>query len=186
MSDVYRKLRGTLRCLLSNLHDWELKNSVDYEDLPKVDQYALYQLATLVDTVEQGFESFQFYHFFQQVQQFVVVDLSNFYFDTAKDRLYVGYTRRSCQTVLASHLLCLVSAIAPVSPHMAEDVWQHLPFPYTSDSVSSTETVLGALWPKVDNSWQSFSNEDLKFWTTLMQDQDQDSIRGIGDLGCSI
>ncbi|CAM6086341.1 unnamed protein product [Calypogeia fissa] len=173
MSDVYRKLRGTLRYLLSNLHDWEPKNSVDYEDLPKVDQYALYQLATLVDTVEQSFESFQFYHFFQQVQRFVVVDLSNFYFDIAKDRLYVGgtdsYTRRSCQTVLAAHLLCLVRAIAPVLPHMAEDVWQHLPFPFTSDTVSSTETVFEALWPKVDDSWRSFSNEDLKFWTALLQ-----------------
>ncbi|CAM6007741.1 unnamed protein product [Sphagnum balticum] len=173
MSDVYRKLRGTLRYLLSNLHDWKPEeNSVAYNDLPAMDQYALFQLATVMDGIQDSFNNFQFYRFFQLLQRFVVVDLSNFYFDTAKDRLYVGgkdsYTRRSCQTVLAAHLLTLVRSIAPVLPHLAEDAWSHLPFVFYRDGGLQAETVFEAGWPSVDDKWHSFS-ERLTFWTTLLQ-----------------
>jgi isoleucyl-tRNA synthetase len=109
---------------------------------------------------------------YQLLQRFVVVDLSNFYFDTAKDRLYVGgkdsYTRRSCQTVLAAHLLTLVRSIAPVLPHLAEDAWSHLPFVFYRDGGLQAETVFEAGWPSVDDKWHSFS-ERLAFWTTLLQ-----------------
>ncbi|KAK3189686.1 hypothetical protein Dsin_029247 [Dipteronia sinensis] len=90
ISDIYRKLRGTLRYLLSNLHDWKVNNSVSYDDLPKIDQYALYQLENVVKNVQESYENYQFFKIFQIIQRFVIVDLSNFYFDVAKDRLYVG------------------------------------------------------------------------------------------------
>ncbi|KAJ7544291.1 hypothetical protein O6H91_09G072800 [Diphasiastrum complanatum] len=173
MSDVYRKLRGTLRYLLSNLHDWKLADRVQYEKLPMIDKYALFQLANIMEGIKDSFEKYQFYRFFQLTQKFVVVDLSNFYFDVAKDRLYVGgktsYTRRSCQTVLASHLLCLVRAIAPVLPHLAEDVWQHLPFQYLLEDGSKAETVFEALWPQINEEWKSFSKHDTALWSAILQ-----------------
>ncbi|KAG0613475.1 hypothetical protein M758_6G105600 [Ceratodon purpureus] len=174
MSEIYRKLRGTLRYLLSNLHDWKPEeNSVAYEDLPRLDKYALFQLASVMDGIEDSYNKFQFYRFFQLMQRFIVVDLSNFYFDTAKDRLYTGgkdsYTRRCCQTVLAAHLLCLMRGIAPVLPHLAEDAWSHLPFPFHQDDGSVTETVFEAAWPKVDEKWRSVSEEDLSLWNALLQ-----------------
>ncbi|MBA0846163.1 hypothetical protein Goarm_022886, partial [Gossypium armourianum] len=118
MSDVYRKLRGTLRYLLGNLHDWkfglltwQVENAVSYQELPMIDQHALFQLENVVKNIREGYENYQFFKIFQIIQRFVNVDLSNFYFDIAKDRLYVGgttsFTRRSCQTVLAAHLLSL-------------------------------------------------------------------------------
>ncbi|MBA0731651.1 hypothetical protein Golax_023319 [Gossypium laxum] len=118
MSDVYRKLRGTLRYLLGNLHDWkfglltwQVENAVSYQELPMIDRHALFQLENVVKNIREGYENYQFFKIFQIIQRFVNVDLSNFYFDIAKDRLYVGgttsFTRRSCQTVLAAHLLSL-------------------------------------------------------------------------------
>ncbi|PKA55411.1 Valine--tRNA ligase [Apostasia shenzhenica] len=91
MSDIYRKLRGTVRFLLSNLHDWKPEDSISYVDLPKIDQNALFQLENVARMTKAGYENYQFYKIFQVLQRFAIVDLSNFYFDVAKDRLYVGY-----------------------------------------------------------------------------------------------
>ncbi|KAK7842393.1 isoleucine--trna ligase [Quercus suber] len=131
MSDIYRKLRGTLRYLLANLHDWKI------------------------------------------IQRFVIVDLSNFYFDVAKDRLYVGgttsFTRRSCQTVLAAHLLSIARAIAPILPHLAEDVWQNLPFQYTMEDGSIAEFVFESRWPTLNETWLAFPTKEIDFWEKILE-----------------
>lgn len=169
LAGVYRKLRGTLRYLLANLHDWSADKAVSYEALPLLDKYALFQLAGLLDSIKTSFESHQFYRFFQCIQHYVVVDLSNFYLDVAKDRLYVGgtnsFTRRSCQTVLAAQLLCLVRAVAPVLPHLAEDAWQHLSFA----APGGEETVFEAGWPTIQEAWGSLPEEEVAVWPTLLR-----------------
>ncbi|KAB1213992.1 Isoleucine--tRNA ligase [Morella rubra] len=91
MSDIYRKLRGTLRYLLANLHDWRADYAVSYQSLPIIDQHALFQLENFKMNIRESYEKYQFYKIFQIMQRFVIVDLSNFYFDVAKDRLYVGW-----------------------------------------------------------------------------------------------
>jgi isoleucyl-tRNA synthetase len=106
MADVYRKIRNTARFLLGNLHDFDpIKDTVKYEELPELDQYMLHRITEVFTEVTESFESYQFFRFFQVIQNFCVVDLSNFYLDVAKDRLYIsgadGFRRRSCQTVLA-------------------------------------------------------------------------------------
>ncbi|GJP68933.1 hypothetical protein CLOP_g25571 [Closterium sp. NIES-67] len=169
MGDVYRKLRGTLRFMLGNLHDYEPSEAVPYVQLPALDRYALRRLADVMGEVQQSYEDFQFYRFYQLIQRFAVVDLSNFYFDVCKDRLYVGgqgyLTRRACQTVLAHHLSAFLAAIAPVLPHMAEDAWQNLPnnFPRPSPSVFQMP------WPKPEADWLSFGDADLATWGTLIE-----------------
>ncbi|PRQ39187.1 putative isoleucine--tRNA ligase [Rosa chinensis] len=173
MSDIYRKLRGTLRYLLGNLHDWHADNAISYHDLPMIDQHALFQLENFVNNSRECYESYQFFKIFQIIQRFVIVDLSNFYFDIAKDRLYVGgttsFTRRSCQTVLAELLLSIVRVIAPILPHLAEDVWQNLPFQYTDKNGSVAEFVFESRWPASNETWLSLSKEETDFWTKILE-----------------
>jgi len=166
MSDVYRKIRNTARFLIGNLHDFDpTKDSVAYEDLPELDRYMLHRSCEVFNEITEAFKSFQFFRFFQTVQNFCVVDLSNFYLDIAKDRLYISAPdaprRRSCQTVLRIILENLARAIAPVLSHMAEDIWQFLPYP------TPYKSVFEAGWVHLEGRWQV---EALaKSWPALRQ-----------------
>ncbi|WP_110986815.1 isoleucine--tRNA ligase [Acaryochloris thomasi] len=156
MSDVYRKIRNTARFLIGNLHDFDpAQNAVDYADLSQLDRYMLHRMTEVFAEVTDAFETYQFFRFFQAVQNFCVVDLSNFYLDIAKDRLYISapddVRRRSCQTVLAIALENLARAIAPVLSHMAEDIWQALPY------AKSHASIFAAGWVQLEDNWQNAS-----------------------------
>ncbi|MDZ8225958.1 isoleucine--tRNA ligase [Nostoc sp. ChiVER01] len=166
MNDVRGKIRNTARFLLGSLDDFDPeKNTVPFEELPELDRYMLHRITEVFEEVTEAFESFQFFRFFQTVQNFCVVDLSNFYLDVAKDRLYISakdaFRRRSCQTVLKIALDNLARAIAPVLSHTAEDIWQYLPYktPYKS--------VFEAGWVQVEDKWRN--PELAEFWETLRQ-----------------
>jgi isoleucyl-tRNA synthetase len=166
MSDVYRKIRNTARFLLGNLHDFDpAKHAVPYEQLPELDRYMLHRITEVFEEVQDSFETFQFFRFFQTIQNFCAVDLSNFYLDIAKDRLYISSDdsprRRSCQTVLAIAVENLAKAIAPVLSHMAEDIWQYIPYPTPHKSVFESG------WVTLDAQWK---NPDLSVqWEALRQ-----------------
>jgi isoleucyl-tRNA synthetase len=152
LMDARNKIRNTARFLLGNLHDFNPEtDAVAYDDLPELDRYMLHRIYEVFEEVTEAYESFQFFKFFQTVQNFCVVDLSNFYLDIAKDRLYISDVnsprRRSCQTVLQIALENLTKAIAPVLSHLAEDIWQFLPYktPYKS--------VFEAGWLILDSQW---------------------------------
>jgi isoleucyl-tRNA synthetase len=164
MADVYRKIRNTARFLLGNLHDFDpAQDAVPYEQLPDLDRYMLHRMTEVFDEVTDAFESYQFFRFFQTVQNFCVVDLSNFYLDIGKDRLYISDVnsprRRSCQTVLAIAIENLARAIAPVLSHMAEDIWQHLPYAVDYQSVFESG------WVKLEPDWKNA--ELAATWTEL-------------------
>lgn len=173
MSDIYRKLRGTLRYLLGNLYDWKTENIVLYDDLPMIDQHALFQLENVVKNITESYEKLQFFKIFQIIQRFVIVDLSSFYFDVAKDRLYVGgsasFTRRSCQMVLAAHLLSIVKIIAPILPHLAEDAWQNLPFQVATEDGSIAKFVFESRWPTLNERWLAFPDNEVHFWAKILE-----------------
>jgi isoleucyl-tRNA synthetase len=104
VSDAYRKLRGTLRFLLGNLSDFDpARDAVPYAQLPAVDRYVLARLAAVTAGAAASYEAFQFRSVFQALMGFVSAELSAFYLDAAKDRVYVQSTdcasRRACQTV---------------------------------------------------------------------------------------
>jgi len=149
LAEVYRKLRNTARYLLGNLSDFNPKTDrVAYEKLSPIDQFILHRLSSLVKDVTEDFDRFEFFKYYQLLQNFCVVDLSSFYFDIAKDRLYTegknSESRRAVQTVLEEVLMTLVRIIAPVAPHLADDIWQHLPealrkFEATEPSVLLTD-----------------------------------------------
>ena len=152
MSDVSRKLRNTARFLLSNLFDFDpAQDTVAYEQLPESDRYILHRLAFVSREITNAYDNFEFSRFFQTIQNFCTVDLSNFYLDIAKDRLYISAAktsrRRSCQTVLMYCLETITKAIAPVLAHTAEDIWQHLPYSVPQKSVFQ------AGWLVTDEQW---------------------------------
>jgi len=170
LADVYRKIRNTARFLLGNLHDFDPQtDAVPYEDLPELDQYMLHRITEVFADVTDAFESFQFFRFFQTVQNFCVVDLSNFYLDTAKDRLYISAAdsprRRSCQTVIAVALENLAKAIAPVLSHLAEDIWQFMPYETPCQSVFESG------WISLDKQWKR--PDLLPLWTQLRTMRDE-------------
>ncbi len=159
LADVYRKVRNTARYLLGNLHDFDPRpqaeggQAVPIAELPLLDRWMLQRTAALIEAVSADFERFEFYRFFQALQNFCVVDLSNIYLDIAKDRLYVSaadsFRRRSCQTVLHLVVERLAGLIAPVLCHMAEDIWQNLPYPVAEASVFERG------WPAVPDAWRA-------------------------------
>jgi len=142
--DSYRKLRNTARYMIGTLSDFVPASSpkttaVPYEDLPSLDKYMLGRLSQSMNKVNEAMENYQFQRAVQEIMRFATNDLSNFYLDVAKDRLYISAVddsrRRTCQTVIYSCLEGFAKAIAPLLPHMAEDIWQNLPYEKGTESV---------------------------------------------------
>ena len=159
ISDVYRKIRNTSRYLLGNLYDFDYKNdAIDISELPLLDKWMLNRTAEVIEEITEALTNFEFPKFFQTIQNFCVVDLSNFYLDIAKDRLYVSsksdFRRRSCQTVLSLLIEKISGLIAPVLCHMAEDIWQNIP--YTLEEIS----VFQRGWPTAPETWRNDSLND--------------------------
>ena len=156
LSDVYRKVRNTARYLLGNLHDFDPStDQIAIQELPLLDRWMLQRTAEVIDEITVAFENYEFPRFFQLLQSFCVIDLSNFYLDIAKDRLYVSAPsdkrRRACQTVLACVVEHLAGVISPVLCHMAEDIWQNIPYSISEESVFQRG------WPQVPESWRDQS-----------------------------
>ena len=158
--EIFKKTRNTARFLLGNLYDFEPeKDYVQYEDLKALDKFALHKLNQLIKEVTESFENYEFYKYFQSLQNFAAVDLSSFYLDIVKDRLYTAgkksLSRRACQTVLYEISQALVKILVPVMPHQAEDIWQSVPQAQKGGLIS----VLLSDWPKANSQWD---NDELE------------------------
>jgi len=152
VSDVYRKIRNTARFMLGSISDFDPnKNLIEVENLPFIDRWILARFSEIVKEVNKHFDNYEFYRIYQIINNFCSYELSNIYFDIAKDRLYVSgkndFRRRSCQTVLHLLLETLASLIAPILCHMAEDIWQNLPYEVQEDSVFQKG------WPVIPDTW---------------------------------
>lgn len=160
LAEIFKKTRNTSRFLLGNLFDFDPeKDYVKYEDLTALDKFALHKLNQLIESVTEAFEHYEFYKYFQQLQNFAAVDLSSFYLDIVKDRLYTAgkksLSRRACQTVLYEILQTLVRILVPVMPHQAEDIWMSVPECQKGGLVS----ILLSDWPAAKPQWH---NEKLE------------------------
>ena len=160
LSEVFKKTRNTARFLLGNLFDFDPKTDyVKYEDLKSIDKFALSKLNKLIRNVDGAFEAYEFYKYFQYLQNFATVDLSSFYLDIIKDRLYTqgkkSLSRRAAQTVMFEILQTLVRLLVPVMPHQAEDIWLNTP----ECQKDNLESIILSSWPKVNPSWD---NEKLE------------------------
>jgi isoleucyl-tRNA synthetase len=132
LSEAYRKIRNTCRYLLSNLYDFQPERHARSEaDLEELDRYALARHRQVVRRVREAYESYEFHVVYHQLVQYCAVDLSAFYLDVLKDRLYChaadGRGRRSAQTVLLRLADDLTRLMAPVLPFTADEVWPLIP-----------------------------------------------------------
>jgi len=130
-SEAYRRIRNTFRFLLSNLADFEPSMAVTWDDMPELDRYALVTLSDLMERVTRAYDEWRFHLVYHAVYGYCVTDLSSFYLDVLKDRLYAdaadSVSRRSAQTVLGAVLTTLVRLVAPILAFTAEEIWQFTP-----------------------------------------------------------
>jgi isoleucyl-tRNA synthetase len=131
LTEAYRKIRNTFRYLLGNLYDFDLvSDSVHAEDLLEIDKYILYRFKLLNEKIIKAFENYEFHVFYHSFYNFCVVDLSAFYLDILKDRLYTypknSTERRSGQTALYELLTGMTRLMAPVLSFTAEEIWSYI------------------------------------------------------------
>ncbi len=178
-AEAYRDIRNKLfRYVLSNLYDFDPQlNAVPFEKLQAVDQYILRQTFALSADVTRWYEEFAFHKIYQRVNHFAIVELSAFYVDVVKDRLYTfapdSLGRRAAQTVLWRIGEALVRLLAPIMSFTCDEAWQHLP---KNDSrpasvhmatFPAAEDILGSASVATDDSQQKAD------WTTLLSIRDQ-------------
>jgi len=148
-SEAYRRMRNTFRFLLSNLYDYDPSKDVTLEDMPDIDRYALMRLAEIVGRVTKAYDDWKYHQVYHTIFGYCVTDLSAFYLDVLKDRLYSdasdSVSRRSAQTVLAKILTTLAQMLAPILSFTTEEVWQAMPA-----SLKTIESVHLSGWPEIE------------------------------------
>lgn len=171
--DSYRKLRNTARYMIGTLSDFVPEgrpesHAIPYDDLPSLDKWMLGRLSSVLKSIDDSLDQFQFQRAIQELLRFASTDLSNFYLDVAKDRLYISALddprRRSCQTVIHSCLEGFAKAVSPILPHMAEDIWLNLPYE------PPTESVFEGGWPTQLMSYPSHDADDWDFIRAIRDD----------------
>ena len=168
VSEVYRKIRNTMRFLLANTSDFNpAEHTVAYADLRSVDKYMTVRLNQVIQEIrENGYEKYNFMHIYRTVMNFLTVDLSSFYLDFAKDVVYIeaenDYQRRCMQTVFYQTLVSLTKLLTPIIPHTAEEIWSFLQ--EEEEYVQLTE------FP----GYETFTNEEelMDTWAAFMDFRD--------------
>jgi isoleucyl-tRNA synthetase len=162
LSEAYRRIRNTCRFILGNLYDFDPnKDSVPYREMEEIDRFALHQLQEFIQKVRNAYERFEFHRVYHAFHNYCVVDLSAFYLDILKDRLYTyapaSIGRRSAQTVLYTILTSLLKLMAPILSFTADEAWCSLPFrPGDSVHLQDFPEVNEALKDDaLDNRWES-------------------------------
>jgi isoleucyl-tRNA synthetase len=131
-AEIYKKLRNTFRFLLGNLNGFDPKRDrVAEADLLPLDRYMLARTRELTENILDWYERFEFHRVYHALNDFAVADLSNFYLDVLKDRMYTfaptSLERRSAQTVLWKIAETLVRLVAPILSFTADEIWEYLP-----------------------------------------------------------
>ncbi len=132
LSEAYRKIRNTARYILGNLYDFDPDHdTVATDELLPLDKWAIVKLKALSDKVRAGYEAYEFHGVYHAIHNFCVVDMSNFYLDVLKDRLYTeradSKARRAAQTAMYIILDALTRMIAPILAYTADEIWRFMP-----------------------------------------------------------
>ena len=132
VGENYKKIRNTFRYILSNLYDFDaVKDAVPFDKMEALDQYMLRETVTFAADVRKSYDEFAFHKIYHRVNHFCIVDLSAFYFDVLKDRLYImapkSRARRSAQTAVWRIGEALVRLLAPIMSFTSEEIWPYLP-----------------------------------------------------------
>lgn len=129
--DIYRKIRNTIRFLLSNLYDFNPKNIVNYNDILYLDKWAISYTKKIQKLIIKNYKSYNFNLVIKNIMNFCSIKMSSFYLDIIKDRQYTlnknNIARRSCQTTLYYIIESLVRWISPIISFTANEVWDYIP-----------------------------------------------------------
>ncbi len=169
ITEAYRKIRNTCRYLLGNLYDFHpQENRVADEQLLEIDHWALLKLHQLIQKVTEAYQNYEFHTAYHLLHNFCAVEMSSFYLDIIKDRLYTfkanSLARRSAQTVMYEIILALVKMLTPILAFTSEEIWEHLP--HESDLPS----VQLAGWPQFESRY--LDPELEKKWDKFLQVRD--------------
>ena len=167
MAEAYRRVRNTARYILGNSNDFDPSvDKIAYKDLMEIDKWALNKLEILKRKVTENYNKYEFYNLFQDIHYFAGVDMSAFYLDIIKDRLYTEGTnslaRRSAQTVMTEILVTLTKMIAPILSFTAEEIWGTLP-----ETLKHAESVLLTNW--YENNDEYLNEEIDKKWLEIIK-----------------
>ena len=173
VAENYKKIRNSLfRYILGNLYDFDpQRDAIPLAQMQAVDQYMLRQTAEIAEQVTRWYDEFAFHKIYQAINHFCIVELSAFYFDILKDRLYTSaprsVARRAAQTAIWRIGEALVRLLAPIMSFTCEEVWQYLPqVPERAASVhvahfSSADDIFGRELPAGD------PKQSANDWSTL-------------------
>ena len=167
LSQNYLKIRNTARYILGNLNGFNpATDMVEYDNLCELDRWALMKLNELVQKVIKGYDAYEFHVVLHAIHNFCVVDMSNFYLDVIKDRLYcedkTGALRRSAQTAMYEILDALVRMIAPILCFTADEIWKEMPHREGDDAAN---IALNSM-PKGNPAW-AFEEVQADKWNKL-------------------
>jgi isoleucyl-tRNA synthetase len=166
-ADIYRKLRNTFRFLLGNLSGFNpATDAVAESDLLPLDRYMLARTRELTEKILAWYQAFEFHRVYHAVNEFAIVDLSSFYLDVLKDRMYTfaptNPARRSAQTVLWKITETLARLVAPILSFTADEVWEYLP------AVEGREaSVHLALFPKPEEVFAADPAPVIDEWRSI-------------------
>ena len=154
LTDAYRRIRNTSRFMLGNLYDFDPgKNALAYPDLQEIDRFALHRLQELTERILKAYRDYDFHIIYHRLYNYCTLDLSAFYLDVLKDRLYTSpeksTERRSAQTAIYQILKTMSLLMAPILAFTAEEIWQHLP-----RQDDDAESIHLELLPKVSPEWK--------------------------------
>jgi len=150
---------------MGNLNNFDYANDkVDYKDMFEIDKWAMHKLEELKEKTTEYYDKYEFYSLFQEITYFCSMEMSSFYLDIVKDRLYCenkkSLERRSAQTVLTEVLRVLVRVISPVLSFTAEEIWERIP-----ESIKEEESVHLTSWIEAN---PEYKNEGLaKKWEKI-------------------
>jgi len=172
-AELYRKLRNTFRFLLGNLHGFKPEtDALPESELLPLDRYMLARTRDLAEKILAWYESFEFHRVYQAVNEFAIVDLSAFYLDILKDRMYTfaptSKERSSAQTVLSRITETLVRLVAPILSFTADEVWEYLPA--IADREASVHL---AQFPKPEGIFSENPAKLLEEWKQIFAARDE-------------
>jgi isoleucyl-tRNA synthetase len=162
LGEAYRRIRNTFRYILGNISDFDPKtNAVEFSELGELDRLTLHRLNILIERVLHAYESSEFHVIYHQVHNFCAVELSAFYLDILKDRLYTSARdskgRRAAQTTMHIVLDTLVRLLAPVLVFTTEEAWGYMP---ATEPGTKCESVHLSSFPKVREEWRDVVLEE--------------------------